>query len=116
VVQSVDGLDLTTNVVLARSSEEVLDSRVSLVNATKDFSSLELPAYIVVSLSPRSLAGWLSVAEPKYLLVGLVDIVNGQNGQVTVIAVVDQGNALTGAQLQVVDGLLRDIEGDGHGE
>lgn len=51
-----------------------------------------------------------------YSLVGAVDVVNGQDGQVAVVTEVTQGNAGTGLELVVVDDLLADIEGDGHGE
>jgi len=49
-------------------------------------------------------------------LVGAVDIVNGQDGQVALVTEIAQGNAGTGLQLVLVDGLLVDIEGNGHGE
>lgn len=50
------------------------------------------------------------------LLVRTVDIVNGQNGQVPVISEVTQGDTRTGLEVIIGDGLLGDIEGDGHGE
>lgn len=49
-------------------------------------------------------------------LVGTVDVVNCQDGQVTVITEVTQGNAGTGLELVVVDNLLANVEGDWHGE
>lgn len=51
-----------------------------------------------------------------YSLVGAVDVINGQDGQIAVVTEVTQGNARTGLELVVVDDLLVDIEGDGHGE
>lgn len=52
----------------------------------------------------------------KDILVRTVDIVNGQNGQVTVISEVAQGDPGTSLEVAIGNGLLRDIEGDGHGE
>lgn len=49
-------------------------------------------------------------------LVGAVDVVNGQDGQVAVVTEVTQGDAATGLQLESIDFLLGDVEGDGHGE
>lgn len=49
-------------------------------------------------------------------LVRAVDVVNGQNGQVAVVTEVTQGDAGTGLELVLVDDLLANIEGDGHGE
>lgn len=49
-------------------------------------------------------------------LVGAVDVVDGQNGQVAVVTEVTQGDAATGLQLQSIDFLLGNVEGDGHGE
>ena len=51
-----------------------------------------------------------------HILVRTVDVVNGQDSKVPVISEVAQGNARTGLEAVVVDGVLRDIEGDGHGE
>lgn len=50
------------------------------------------------------------------LLVGTVDVIDSQDGQVTVITEVAEGNARAGLELASVDGLLRGIEGDGHRE
>lgn len=51
-----------------------------------------------------------------HILVRTVDVVNGQDSKVPVISEVAQDNARTGLEAVVVDGVLRDIEGDGHGE
>lgn len=48
------------------------------------------------------------------VLVGAVDILNGEDGKVAVVARVAQGNARTSLQAEVVNLLLVDIEGDGH--
>lgn len=52
----------------------------------------------------------------KNSLVGAVDVVNGQDGQVTVVTEVTQSDASTSLELLLVDELLGSIEGDGHGE
>lgn len=52
----------------------------------------------------------------KNLLVRTVDVVNGQNGQVAVVTEVAQSDTGTSLQLVVVDGLLADVESDGHRE
>lgn len=49
-------------------------------------------------------------------LIGAVNIVNGQNGQVAVVTEIAQGNAGASLELVVVDDLLGHVEGNGHGE
>ena len=49
-------------------------------------------------------------------LVWAVNIINGQDGQVAVVAEVTEGNAGTGLELVLVDDLLGNIEGNGHRE
>lgn len=49
-------------------------------------------------------------------LVGAVDVVNGQDGQVAVITEVTQGDARTSLELVVADSLLGGVEGNGHGK
>lgn len=50
------------------------------------------------------------------VLVRLVDVVNGQNRKVAIISQIAQGHSLTSLQTQLLDGLFRQIEGDGHTE
>lgn len=50
------------------------------------------------------------------LLVGLVDILNGEDSQTAVISQIAQSDLVAGLDAQLVDLLLVDIEGDGHGE
>jgi hypothetical protein len=52
----------------------------------------------------------------RHSLVGAVDVVNGQDGQVAVITEITQGDARTSLELVLVDGLLGGVEGNGHGE
>lgn len=51
-----------------------------------------------------------------YLLVGSVDILDSQDGEVVVVAGVAEGNSGTGLDGKGVDLLLVDVEGDGHAE
>lgn len=108
VVELVEGLDFASNVELFRFVVEVVYGGVGLV-ATKDFLSflgsvLLIPIYKYIT------------QETGELLVRTVDIVNGQNGQVPVISEVAQGDTRTGLEAIIGNGLLGDIEGDGHGE
>jgi hypothetical protein len=50
------------------------------------------------------------------ILVRSVDVIHSQDGQVTVIAKIPQGNSLAWLEPSLVNGLLRHIQGDGHGE
>lgn len=98
MLQPADSLELTTDVELAGGVEEVLDGRVSLVIVTENLSSLESPGNRTVSgliqagfhtLKTRgfSVLRWDS-------LIGLVDVLNGQDGQVAVIPEVPQCDLL----------------------
>lgn len=49
-------------------------------------------------------------------LVGLVDVLDGQDGQVAVITEVSQGDPLAGLQAKFLNLGLGKVEGDGHGE
>lgn len=50
----------------------------------------------------------------RNILVGLVDILDGQNGNVGVVAQVAEGDAGTGLDAELVDLGLADVEVDGH--
>ena len=91
VHQTVNGIDLATNVEVTSSSVQVLDGRVSLIVSTKDLDSL-------------------------LLLVGAVDVVDSNDGQVAVISEVTEGDTGTRLCLDFVNCLLEDIKTDGHGE
>ena len=91
VHQTVNGIDLATNVEVTGSSVQVLDGRVGLVVGTENLDGL-------------------------LLLVGLVDVVNGDDGQVAVVSEVTEGDAGTSLCLDFVNGLLEDIEADRHGK
>lgn len=49
-------------------------------------------------------------------LVGFVNILNRQDGEVAIIPEVPQGNPLTGCQAKLLDFGLGQVKGDGHGE
>jgi hypothetical protein len=88
---SLDGLDLTTDVELAGLVVEVRDSGVGNVVGAKDLLGLEL-------------------------LVGAVDVINGEDGKSSVVTEVTESNADTGLEAKALNVLGRDVEGDGHGE
>lgn len=54
--------------------------------------------------------------EGLHSLVGAVDVVDGQDGQVAVITEIAQGETRAGLELELADGLLGGVEGDRHGE
>jgi hypothetical protein len=90
VLQAVDGLELTADVVLLDALVEVLDGRV-------------------LGVAAEDLLGLLG-------LVGLVYIVDGDDGEVAVVAEVAQGYTCAGLDAQRVDHLLGHVQRDGHGE
>jgi hypothetical protein len=51
-----------------------------------------------------------------HLLVRLVDVLNGENGKISVVTKISEGDSGAGLQLELVDGSLVNIEVDGHGE
>jgi hypothetical protein len=90
VLQAVDGLELTADVVLLHALVQELDGGV-------------------LGVAAEDLLGLLG-------LVGLVDVVDGDDGEVAVVAEVAQGDAGAGLHAELVDGLLGHIECDGHGK
>jgi hypothetical protein len=91
VHETVNGVELSTDVVLASSVVEVFDGRVSLVIVTEDLLGLAV-------------------------LVRLVDVVHGEDGQVAVITRIPQGDTRTGSDVQSIDLGLVQVEVDGDGE
>lgn len=91
VHQTVNGINLATNVEVTSSSVQVLDGRVSLIVGTEDLDSL-------------------------LLLVRAVDVVDSDDGQVAVVSEVTEGDAGTGLCFDFVNRFLEDIKTDGHGE
>jgi hypothetical protein len=127
VLQPADSLQLTTDVVLASGVEKVLDGRVGLIVAAENLLGLENPVeklpvsmrlIILPYLLPMGLCFHHSFQRLMYSnsLVRLVDVVDGQDGEVAVITEVSQGDLLAGLQAKVVDLCLGHVQGDGHGE
>ena len=59
----------------------------------------------------------LSIARSLlHVLVWLVNVVDGDDGEVAVISEVAQGDTGTGLHADLVNGLLVEVEADGHGE
>ena len=59
----------------------------------------------------------LSIARSLlHVLVWLVNVVDGDDGEVAVISEVAQSDAGAGLHANLVDGLLVEVEADGHGE
>lgn len=52
----------------------------------------------------------------SHLLIGLINILNGEDGEVSLIAEISEGDAGAGLDAQLVDGLLVDVQVDGHAE
>ena len=90
VHEALDNLDLTTNVDITSGLVEVLDGRVLWV-PTEDELGLGL-------------------------LVGPVDVVDGQDNDVAVVTRVAEGDTVAGLEVEALDLVLREIEVDGHGE
>jgi hypothetical protein len=91
VLETVDSLKLTTHVELLGGIEKVLDTRVGVIVAAKDLLGL-------------------------VDLVRSVDILDGQDSEVSVVTEVAEGDASTSLEAELVDLSLVDIQVDGHGE
>lgn len=72
--------------------------------------------YVVEGWSQSNHAATTKRKYAWHSLVGTVDVVDGQDGQVAIITEITQGNAGAGLELVLVDGLLVHVEGNGHGE
>lgn len=109
VLETIDGLKLTTDVELLGGREEVLDTRVGVIVAAKDLLGLLDPV-------ERSSASRCQATEATggYSLVGSVDILNIKNGNVSVVTEIAEGKTSARLDAQLVDGLLVHIEVDGH--
>jgi hypothetical protein len=109
VVQPLDGLKLAADVELLGGVEEVLDAGVGVVVAAEDLNGLSDPAPTVSMLSGPSLV-------EGRLLVGPVNVLDGQDGEGAVVTEIAQGDTSTGLDAEVVDGLLGHVQVDGHAE
>jgi len=90
VHEALNHLDLTTNVDIASGLVEVLDGRVLGVTTENELG--------------------------LGLLVGPVDVVDGQDADVAVVTGVAKSNAVAGLEAETLDLVLGKIEVDGHGE
>jgi len=127
VLELVDSLELAANVELLGSIVEVANSRV-LVVAAKDLLGLELPARCVrtrarsIAVTSRDDAQCLGVGTGNVVwhlinsLFGLVNVLDGKDSQIPVIAEIPQCDPCAGLDGDLVDGLLRDVEGNWHAE
>ena len=125
VLQLVDGFEFPPDVEVLGGVEEVPDSRVFRVTA-EDFLGFQLPGVergsaaatlLPASLPPsrwRDIQLWTGVRGG--LLVRLVDIVDGEDGQVPVVAEIAQGHPHARLERELVDGLLRHVQSNGHAE
>jgi len=59
---------------------------------------------------------WHVAETEEGLLVGLVNVVDGEDGQVAVVAEIAQRYPGAGLEGELVDGPLGDVERDGHAE
>lgn len=109
--QTVDGIQLAANVEFIDGLVEVDDSGVLWV-AAKDLLGLLLPVEVLVGCSCHDTAQ----QSRAHVLVGSVDVVDCDDGQVAVVAEVAQGNPCARLDAKAVYRLLRHVERDGHGE
>lgn len=107
VLEPVDSIDLATNVELLCGLVEIFDSWVLWV-AAEDLLGLYCPGVVLADAHDCQSAG--------NLLVGLVDVVNGEDGQVAVVTEIAKGNSSTGLEAEIGDQFFGGVEGDGHGE
>lgn len=109
VHETVNGINLATNVVRARDSVEVLHGWVSHVVVTEDLLGLLDPvegrSILLQNLGTRVL-----------LLVWLVHIVNSDDGNVAVISEVAEGQASTWLSTDLLENVLVQVKADRHGE
>ena len=91
VLRRLDGLDFTTDVVLLDVLSLISNGRVRRIVGAQDLLVLELE-------------------------VGLVEVLDGQDGEASVVSRVAEGDSGALLEAELLDLLLRDIESDGHGE
>ncbi len=74
-----------------------------LLVSAKDFFGFLLPGMARLDIAGGTICEF-------YLLVGLVNIINRDDGQVTVISRITQGKSTTSFDVQLVDLFFRDIK------
>lgn len=105
--QAVDGIEFAAHVMVAGDVHEVVDCWVVRVTAED---------MLCFSFSENGIS--INARQSTFLcsLVWLVDIVDGQDGEVTVISKVTERDTSTGLNVQVVDNVFSDVQTDGHAE
>lgn len=73
-------------------------------------------AHVLISYSQKRDVTSPHVTREKNLLVRLVDILNGKDGEIPVVTEITQCYPGPSLEAQLVDGLLRYVEGDGDAE
>lgn len=122
VLQAVHGLQLTTDVVLSSGMIEVLDSRVRLIIGTEDLLGLKNPFGEITCQSndpkrkPTAQCDSAIFILWRNSLVGLVDVVDGQDRKVAVVPEVSQDDPLACFQAELIYVGLGHVKGDGHRE
>lgn len=111
MLETVDGLKLTTNVELLSGVKEVLDTGVSVIVAAKDLLGLVDPVASVLASMPH-----VSRRCNDHVLVRSVDILDSQDSKVSVVTEIAESDASTSLDTELVDLGLVNIEVDRHGE
>jgi len=107
VIEPVNGVNLPTDIIFPSGGEQIADSRVLLITA-QDLLGLFLP----ISLSERVHSQHLTLN----LLVRFVDVVNSNDGQVTVITEIAKCDSCASLDPQSFDLSLGNIQSNGYGE
>lgn len=125
MVQLVDSFNLATDIELLGGLVQVLDGRVLGVTTENQLTLLspeigekkeDVSQTEARNIDLSILKIFVCNAFGPDSLIGTVDVINGQNGQVAVITEVTQSDPSTRLELVLVDHLLANIEGNGHGE
>jgi len=107
VIESINGVNLPTDIIFPSSGEQIADSRVLLITAQDLLGFL-----LSICLSERVHSQHLTLN----LLVRFVDVVNGNDGQVTVITEIAKCDSCAGLDPQFFDLSFGNIQSDGYGE
>ncbi|VUC36812.1 unnamed protein product [Clonostachys rosea] len=107
VLQTLDSLELATNIEFLGDVEEVLDTGVSIIITAKNLDGLVGPSEGARDGGARVMSS---------LLVGSVDILDGEDGQVAVISQIAKGDLGARLDAEVVNLLLIHVQRDRHTE
>lgn len=106
VLQSPNGINLSSNVELVSSAEEVFHSRMFLIAAKN----------LLGFLGPAELSMESPFLSSSDLLVWLVDILDVNDSQIAVVTEIAQCNACSRFYAELLDQCFGDVESNGHGE